>query len=535
MQTQQKKYIFVTGGVASGLGKGVTAASLGRLLKARRYNVTISKFDPYFNIDPGTMSPYQHGEVFVTEDGGQTDLDIGHYERFIDENLNMYSNTTAGKIYWSVLEQEREGKYGGKTVQVIPHITDEIKNHIYATGEKSGADIVMAEIGGTVGDIEGLPFLEAIRQIRYEVGHSNVLYVHVPLIPRLSRSDEMKSKPAQHSVKELLSLGIQPDIIVCRTEWDISDDMRDKLALFCNVKKECVIQNSDCDLIYEVPLMFERQKLAQIACSRLGLEEDREADLSNWQQTIDRWKKLKNGNSVKIALVGTYVELHDAYLSVSEALLHAGIGLETGVVIDWVDAEALDAQNADELLAGADGVIAPGDIGENGTEGIIAAVKYAHGKGIPMLGINLGMQCMLLQRRRAADPMGRTDESLFCNIPEGADEGTAADTARLGARRIDLQAGTLAARIYENKHIISERHRHRQIFDNSYRAKLEATGIVFSGTSGDIVEVIELPQDGNQFAHPFFVGVQFHPEFKSRPNRPHPIFTAFIEASVGNR
>ncbi|MCL2853054.1 MAG: CTP synthase [Defluviitaleaceae bacterium] len=530
----QTKYIFITGGVASGLGKGVTAASLGRLLKARGYGVTISKFDPYINIDPGTMSPYQHGEVFVTEDGGQTDLDIGHYERFIDENLSQFSNTTAGKIYWSVLTQERDGGYDGKTVQVIPHITDNIKNRIYDTGRTSGAQIVITEVGGTVGDIEGLPFLEAIRQVRHEVGQTNVLYVHVPLIPRLSRSDEMKTKPAQHSVKELLSLGIQPDIIVCRTEKPLSEDMRDKLALFCNVKRECVIQNIDCELIYELPLLFEKEGFAQIACSKLGLEAGA-ADLSDWEGIAARWRNLHK--TVNIALVGKYVELHDAYLSVTEALRHAGLGIGAHVKIDWIDAEALNSENVAATLADTHGIIVPGGFGERGVAGMIAAVGYARANAIPTLGICLGMQCMLIEfARQAAGLQGASSSELdteahirlFCEIPEDAGRSIAGGAMRLGAQPIILEEGSLAAQIYGGRSI-SERHRHKYMFEIAFRAQLEAVGMVFSGISADgvIVEMIELPRG----AHPFFVGVQFHPEFKSRPNRPHPLFSEFIRTS----
>jgi len=533
----QTKYIFITGGVASGLGKGVTAASLGRLLKARGYGVTINKFDPYINIDPGTMSPYQHGEVFVTEDGGQTDLDIGHYERFIDENLSRNSNTTAGKVYWSVLEQERDGFYDGKTVQVIPHITDNIKNRIYTTGTKSGAQIVITEIGGTVGDIESLPFLEAIRQIQHEVGQTNVLYVHVPLIPRLSRSDEMKTKPAQHSVKQLLALGIQPDIIVCRTERALSDDMRDKLALFCNVKRECIIQNIDCELIYEVPLLFEKEKFARIACSKLGLKAGK-ADLADWKAIMRRWRKIRK--SVNISLVGKYVGLHDAYLSVTEALLHAGLGCGAHVKIDWVDAESLTPENAADTLASADGIIVPGGFGERGVAGMIAAVGYARERGVPTFGICLGMQCMMIEfaRKSAGLPDASSTETdasaatqLFCVIPESAGNTVAGGAMRLGTHPMNLGKGTVASDIYEGD-TASERHRHKYMFDSAFRAPLETAGLVFSGISADkvVVEVVELPRS----AHPFYVGVQFHPEFKSRPNRPHPMFAAFVKASSEN-
>ena len=529
----QTKYIFITGGVASGLGKGVTAASLGRLLKARGYSVTISKFDPYINIDPGTMSPYQHGEVFVTEDGGQTDLDIGHYERFVDENLSKFSNTTAGKIYWSVLMREREGDYGGKTVQVIPHITDNIKQRIYDAAEASGAQIVITEIGGTVGDIESLPFLEAIRQVQHEVGSRNVLYVHVPLIPRLSRSDEMKTKPAQHSVKELLSLGIQPDIIVCRTERALPDEMREKLALFCNVKRECVIQNIDCDLLYEVPLLFERERLAQIACAKLELPEGK-ADLAEWVQLVERWRNINK--TVKIALVGKYVELHDAYLSVVEALHHAGLGAGAQVEIDWISAEELTTKDAAKVLAKADGIIVPGGFGERGVEGIIEAAGYARKKKVPVFGICLGMQCMATEFARSKAKLKDVNSAeinpnaaslLFEVMSDNGDNPMSGDTIRLGAYPVKLAEGSFAAEIY-GKDTISERHRHRYAFNNAFRAKLETAGMVFSGISseGDIVEVVELPRED----HPFFVGVQFHPEFKSRPNRPHPLFGAFVKA-----
>jgi len=528
----QTKYIFITGGVASGLGKGVTAASLGRLLKARGYSVTISKFDPYINIDPGTMSPYQHGEVFVTDDGGQTDLDIGHYERFIDENLSKFSNTTAGKIYWSVLMQEREGVYGGKTVQVIPHITDNIKQRIYTAAEASGAQIVITEIGGTVGDIESLPFLEAIRQVQHEVGSRNVLYVHVPLIPRLSRSDEMKTKPAQHSVKELLSLGIQPDIIVCRTERALPDEMREKLALFCNVKRECVIQNIDCDLLYEVPLLFERERLAQIACAKLELPEGT-ADLAEWENLVERWRKIDK--TIKIALVGKYTELHDAYLSVVEALYHAGLGVGVHVEVDWISSERFDTEDAASVLAGVDGIIVPGGFGERGVEGIVEAAGYARKNNVPVFGICLGMQCMTIEFARSKAGLSDANsaeispnaESLLFKIMANADNPMSDDTIRLGAYNVDLAEGSIAADMYGKK-TISERHRHRYAFNNAFRTELEAAGMVFSGISseGNITEVIELPRS----EHPFFVGVQYHPEFKSRPNRPHPLFGAFVKA-----
>ncbi|MCL2618369.1 MAG: CTP synthase [Defluviitaleaceae bacterium] len=527
----QTKYIFITGGVASGLGKGVTAASHGRLLKARGYTVTINKFDPYINIDPGTMSPYQHGEVFVTDDGGQTDLDIGHYERFIDESLSINSNTTAGKIYWSVLTQERDGFYNGKTVQVIPHITDSIQSRIFKAAETSGAQIVITEVGGTVGDIESLPFLEAIRQFRHEAGHDNVLYVHVPLIPRLSRSDELKTKPAQHSVKQLLSLGIQPDIIVCRTERPLSDDMRDKLALFCNVRRECVIQNIDCELIYEVPLLFEKEGFAKVACAKLGIA-DTPPDLAAWEGIIENWRKISK--TVNIALVGKYVELHDAYLSVTESLLHAGLACGTHINISWIDAESITPENAAEILCEAHGMIVPGGFGERGVDGMIAAVGHARRHNLPTFGICLGMQCMLIEFARSAAGLhdaASTETApgeathLFSEIPQDTGSTIAGGAMRLGAHPINLGEGTAAAHVYSAASV-SERHRHKYRFDTTYRAKLEAAGMVFSGISADgaVVEIAELPHG----AHPFFLGVQFHPEFKSRPNRPHPLFNAFI-------
>ncbi len=527
------KYIFVTGGVVSGLGKGITAASLGRLLKARGYKVTIQKFDPYINLDPGTMSPYQHGEVFVTEDGAETDLDLGHYERFIDENLNINSNTTTGKIYWSVLNKERKGEYLGATVQVIPHITNEIKERVYRASKVSNSDIVITEVGGTVGDIESHPFLEAIRQVSREVGKENCLYIHVTLMPYLSKGGEMKSKPTQHSVKELLSIGIQPDILVCRTEHEMSKEVKAKLALFCNVEDDCIIQNLDADSLYELPLMLEKEKLADVALRKLGLE-NREPDLSDWTEMVERERNMTK--EVNIALVGKYVELHDAYLSVVEALHHAGIYNSANVNIQWINAEHLTEENAAETFKDTNGILVPGGFGDRGLEGKITAIKYARENKIPFFGICLGMQCAVIEYAR--DVLGYADaftsevkpdttHPVIDLMPEQKDIEDLGGTMRLGAYPCKVLKDSFAYKAY-GEELVYERHRHRYEFNNQYRDEIQKAGMSITGISPNekLVEIVEVHD------HPWFVGVQFHPEFKSRPNRPHPLFRDFVGAAV---
>lgn len=525
------KYIFVTGGVVSGLGKGITAACLGRLLKARGKRVTIQKFDPYINIDPGTMSPFQHGEVFVTDDGSETDLDLGHYERFIDEKLNKYSNITTGKVYWSVLNKERKGDYLGATVQVIPHITNMIKENVYRAGEDS--DVVITEIGGTVGDIESLPFLESIRQVATDVGRENVLYIHVTLIPYLAKSGEMKTKPTQHSVKELLSIGIQPDIIVCRTEQPISEDMKYKMALFCNVDKDCVIQNLDAETLYQVPLMLEEEGLAKIVCRKLRMECS-EPDLSEWEAMVE--KERNRDKKVKIALVGKYVELHDAYLSIVESLHHAGIHHGSEIEINWINAEDVTRENAAEILKDAQGILVPGGFGDRGVEGKIEAVRYARENKVPYFGICLGMQCVVIEYARnvagleGAHSAELNPETPYPVIDIMADQKNLEDmggTMRLGTYPCVLNEESNAYEAYKQKQI-DERHRHRYEYNNEYREVLTNSGLKITGTSPDgrLVEIVEIED------HPWFVGAQFHPEFLSRPNRPHPLFTDFVGAAL---
>lgn len=530
----QTKYIFVTGGVVSGLGKGITAASLGRLLKARGYKVTIQKFDPYINIDPGTMSPYQHGEVFVTEDGAETDLDLGHYERFIDENLTKYSNITTGKIYWSVLNKERKGEYLGATVQVIPHITNTIKERVYRVGKANQSDVVFTEIGGTVGDIESLPFLEAIRQVASEVGRENVLYIHVTLIPYLRVSKEMKTKPTQHSVKELRSIGIQPDVLVCRTEEELTTEMAEKMALFCNVDKDCVIQNLDAPTLYEVPLMLEAEGLADITCRKLNLE-NHTPDLSEWTAMVEREKGIGQ-KMTRIALVGKYVELHDAYISVVESLKHAGIHHEVNVDIKWINSEHLDHTNSDEAFADVDGILVPGGFGDRGIEGKIIAVKYARTHKKPFFGICLGMQCVVIEYARnvlglegahSSELNPETRYPVIDIMPEQKDIDELGGTMRLGAYPCKVSEGSKASQAY-GEALIYERHRHRYEYNNEFREQLTTAGLKITGVSPDerLVEMVEIED------HPWFVGVQFHPEFKSRPNRSHPLFRDFIGATL---
>lgn len=531
------KYIFVTGGVVSSLGKGITAASLGRLLKNRGYKVTIQKFDPYINIDPGTMSPYQHGEVFVTDDGAETDLDLGHYERFIDENLSKASNVTTGKIYQSVINKERKGEYLGSTIQVIPHITNEIKDRVLRVGKNDNADIVITEIGGTVGDIESLPFLEAIRQVKKDVPNRNdVIYVHVTLVPYIAAAGELKTKPTQHSVKELRSIGIQPDIIVCRTVEKLSDEMKKKIGMFCDVEPEAVINNLTADSIYEVPLLMEQEGLDHIALKKLGLE-DRPVDMEDWKAMVERMTTAKK--EVQIALVGKYVRLHDAYLSVAEALSHAGYAMGAKVNIRWINSEILEEEkpDLDEVFAGVDGIVVPGGFGYRGVEGKIDAIRYARENKIPFLGLCLGMQCAVIEFARNVCHMEQANSSEFIPdgkypvidlMPDQEDVTEKGGTMRLGIYPCKLKEGTKARDLYENQEIVYERHRHRYEVSNEFRPQMEAAGLVISGTSPDdrLVEIIELKD------HPYFAATQAHPEFKSRPNRPHPLFNGFIEAAV---
>lgn len=533
------KYIFVTGGVVSSLGKGITAASLGRLLKNRGYKVTIQKFDPYINIDPGTMSPYQHGEVFVTDDGAETDLDLGHYERFIDMNLSKASNVTTGKIYQSVINKERKGEYLGSTIQVIPHITNEIKDRVLRVGREDNADIVITEIGGTVGDIESQPFLEAIRQVRKDVPHRNdVLYIHVTLVPYIHAAGELKTKPTQHSVKELRSVGIQPDIIVCRTEQEISDDMKKKIGLFCDVDPDAVISNMTCSTIYEVPLLLQEEGLDRIALQKLGLE-DKPCDMKEWRAMVDRIHSAEK--EVHIALVGKYVELHDAYLSVAEALSHAGFAHGTQVKIHWVNSEELEQHldQLDDVFGQVDGIIVPGGFGSRGVEGKIAAIQYAREKGVPFLGLCLGMQCAVIEFARHVCGMTDANSSEFdpdCSYPvidlmaDQEDITEKGGTMRLGLYPCKLTPGTKARAVYGNEEIVYERHRHRYEVNNQFRDAMAAKGLVFSGTSPDnrLVEMIEIKD------HPFFIATQAHPEFKSRPTRPHPLFDGFVTAAIAH-
>ncbi|MDQ2087515.1 CTP synthase [Herbivorax sp. ANBcel31] len=528
------KYIFVTGGVVSGLGKGITAASLGRLLKARGLKVTIQKFDPYINVDPGTMSPYQHGEVFVTDDGAETDLDVGHYERFIDENLSKHSNVATGKIYWSVITKERKGDYLGGTVQVIPHITNEIKERMYRVGKTNKTDVVITEIGGTVGDIESLPFLEAIRQVATEVGRENVMYIHVTLVPYLTKPGELKTKPTQHSVKELRSIGIQPDVIVCRTEKELTQDMKDKIGLFCNIPSEGVIQNLDADGLYEVPLMLEEEGLATSVCQRLKLV-CYEPDLSEWHQMVSRQKNLSK--SVTVALVGKYVELSDAYISVVEALKHGGIANDSDVSIKWVDSEQVGDSNVEDFLKEVDAVLVPGGFGDRGIEGKIAAARYARENKKPFLGICLGMQMAVVEFARNVAGLKGANSFEFDSdtvypvidlMPEQKDIDEKGGTMRLGLYPCKIAEDSKVYDIY-SEDLIYERHRHRYEFNNEYRDILTSKGLELTGLSPSerLVEIIEIKN------HPWFIGVQFHPEFKSRPNRSHPLFKDFIRAALG--
>lgn len=530
----KQKYIFITGGVVSGLGKGITAASLGRLLKSRGLKVTAQKLDPYLNVDPGTMNPVQHGEVFVTDDGAETDLDLGHYERFIDESLSQNSNLTSGRVYWKVISDERKGVYGGQTIQIIPHVTNEIKRYISRNAE-TGADVCLVEIGGTIGDIESQPFLEAIRQFAVEYGRENCVFIHVTLVPYLAASDELKSKPTQHSVKEMLALGIQPDIIVCRTEHPLTDDIKNKIALFCNVSKECVIENNNCDILYAVPMMLKEQKMDEVVMKKLGIDAPNQ-DLSDWEEMLYALRNPKQ--TVKIALVGKYVELHDSYISVNEALKHGGISTMSAVDIHWIDSESLEADdvNLDEILGDMDGILVPGGFGSRGIEGKILAANYARTHGIPYLGICLGMQIAIIEFARnvlnmqganSAEINPETPFPLIDILPEKKNISDLGGTLRLGQYPCILNEKSKSYQLYGEKEIF-ERHRHRYEVNNDYRDSLLQGGMIFAGTSPDnhIVEMIELPD------HPWFVACQFHPEFKSRPNKPHPLFRGFVTAAA---
>ena len=526
------KYIFVTGGVVSGLGKGITAASLGRLLKARGLKVAAQKLDPYINVDPGTMSPYQHGEVYVTEDGAETDLDLGHYERFIDEDLNKYSNLTTGKVYWNVLNKERRGEYLGSTVQVIPHVTNEIKEFVYNVGKHSDADVVITEIGGTIGDIESQPFIEAARQVSLEVGRENSLFIHVTLVPYLHASEEHKTKPTQHSVKELQGMGVNPNIIILRCDEPLEDAIFDKIALFCNVKRDCVIENVTLPNLYEAPLMLEKSNFSSVVCRELGLKA-KSPDLSDWTAMVERIKARPH--TVHIGLVGKYVALHDAYLSVAEAMRHAGYSLNTHIKIHWIDSETVTDENAGEILSGLDGIIVPGGFGSRGIEGMIAAARCAREQKIPYFGICLGMQIAVIEYARHVVGIADADSGEFapdCRhkvidfMPGQSDEIDKGGTLRLGAYPCVIAPETTMERCY-GKREISERHRHRYEFNNDYRDAMQKAGLTLSGISPDgrLVETVELTE------RPFHVGVQYHPEFKSRPNKPHPLFLGFIGAA----
>ena len=527
------KYIFVTGGVVSGLGKGITAASLGRLLKARGLKVAAQKLDPYINVDPGTMSPYQHGEVYVTEDGAETDLDLGHYERFIDEDLNKYSNLTTGKVYWNVLNKERRGEYLGETVQVIPHVTNEIKEFIYAVGKKTGADVVITEIGGTTGDIESQPFLEAIRQVGLEQGRGNSLFIHVTLVPYLHGSGEHKSKPTQHSVKELQGMGIHPDLIVLRCNEPLEESILHKIAMFCNVRPDCVFENRTLPVLYEAPLMLEKQNISSVVCRELGIEAP-EPNLAEWAEMVERVRAPKK--KVTIGLVGKYTELHDAYLSVAEALRHAGCALGAEVDIRWIDSEKVTDETAEDLLSPCAGILVPGGFGARGIEGMITAARYARENGVPYLGLCLGMQIAVIEFARhvcgfADANSGEFDpdsaHKVIDFLPDQSDETAKGGTLRLGAYPCRIAPGTKMEECYKTG-LISERHRHRYEFNNEFRDALQSSGLVISGTSPDesLVETVEVGD------HPFFVGVQYHPEFKSRPNKPHPLFLGFVGAAI---
>ena len=530
---KKPKYIFITGGVVSGLGKGITAASLGRLLKSRGLKVTAQKLDPYLNVDPGTMNPVQHGEVFVTDDGAETDLDLGHYERFIDESLSQNSNLTSGRVYWKVISDERKGVYGGQTIQIIPHITNEIKKYI-RRNEDTGADVCLVEIGGTIGDIESQPFLEAIRQFACDYGRENCVFIHVTLVPYLAASDELKSKPTQHSVKEMLSIGIQPDIIVCRTEHPLTEEIKRKISLFCNVGEDCVIENNNCDILYAVPMMLKEQKMDEVVLRKLGIDAPNQ-DLSDWEEMLFALRNPKQ--TVKIAMVGKYVELHDSYISVNEALKHGGIATRSAVDIDWIDSESLEADGVDldEVFKGVDGILVPGGFGSRGIEGKILACNYARTHNIPYLGICLGMQIAIIEFARnvlgldganSAEIDSETRYPVIDFLPEKKNLTDLGGTLRLGKYPCVLNPESKSYELYGADEIW-ERHRHRYEVNNKFRDALLSHGMIFAGTSPNnhIVEMIEIPE------HPWFVACQFHPEFKSRPNKPHPLFRGFVTAS----
>ena len=530
---KKPKYIFITGGVVSGLGKGITAASLGRLLKSRGLKVTAQKLDPYLNVDPGTMNPVQHGEVFVTDDGAETDLDLGHYERFIDESLSQNSNLTSGRVYWKVISDERKGVYGGQTIQIIPHITNEIKNYI-RRNEDTGADVCLVEIGGTIGDIESQPFLEAIRQFACDYGRENCMFIHVTLVPYLAASDELKSKPTQHSVKEMLSIGIQPDIIVCRTEHPLTEEIKRKISLFCNVGEDCVIENNNCDILYAVPMMLKEQKMDEVVLRKLGIDAPNQ-DLSDWEDMLFALRNPKQ--TVKIAMVGKYVELHDSYISVNEALKHGGIATRSAVDIDWIDSERLEADgvDVDEVFKGVDGILVPGGFGSRGIKGKILACNYARTHNIPYLGICLGMQIAIIEFARnvlgldganSAEIDSETRYPVIDFLPEKKNLTDLGGTLRLGKYPCALNPESKSYELYGADEIW-ERHRHRYEVNNKFRDALLSHGMIFAGTSPNnhIVEMIEIPE------HPWFVACQFHPEFKSRPNKPHPLFRGFVTAS----
>ena len=530
---KRTKYIFVTGGVVSGLGKGITAASLGRLLKARGLKVAAQKLDPYINVDPGTMSPYQHGEVYVTEDGAETDLDLGHYERFIDENLNKYSNLTTGKVYWNVLNKERRGEYLGSTVQVIPHVTNEIKDFVYSVAKKTDADVVITEIGGTIGDIESQPFLEAVRQISLEVGKENSLFIHVTLVPFLRGSDEHKSKPTQHSVKELQGMGVKPDIIILRCDEPLEESIFKKISMFCNVKPDCVIENITLPILYEAPIMLEKSNFSSIVCRELGIDAP-EIDMTERNEMLERIHN--RSKTVTIGLVGKYVQLHDAYLSVAEALRHAGYVHGTRVSIKWIDSETVTEENVGEILSDCSGVIVPGGFGNRGIEGKVITANYCRVNNLPYLGICLGMQTAVIAFARYVAGMSDANSGEFDVdsthkvidfLPDQSDEVAKGGTLRLGAYPCKVKPGTQMDRAY-GKEEISERHRHRYEFNNDYRKALTDAGLVVSGTSPDdyIVETVEIPEND------FYIGVQFHPEFKSRPNKAHPLFLGLVGAAL---
>ena len=529
-----KKYIFVTGGVVSGLGKGITAASLGRLLKSRGLKVAAQKFDPYINIDPGTMSPYQHGEVFVTDDGAETDLDLGHYERFIDENLNKFSNITTGKVYWNVLNKERRGEYLGETVQVIPHITNEIKNQVYKVGKITNSDIIITEIGGTVGDIESLPFLEAIRQVSLEVGRENCLFIHVTLVPYIQGSEELKSKPTQHSVKELQSIGIAPNMVICRCDIPLNESIKNKIALFCNVKEDCVIENSTVPVLYEAPLMLEKSNFSEIVCRELGIK-NTTCKLDEWTQLVNKIKAAEQ--EITIGIVGKYVKLHDAYISVAESLRHAGYDAGVKVEIEWIDSEEITRDNVAEILKNCKGIVVPGGFGNRGVEGKIEAVRYARETNLPFLGICLGMQVTVIEFARNVLGLKDANSREFDDITENpvidimSDQVDIEDlggTMRLGAYPCHVKKDTKLFEVY-NEELVSERHRHRFEFNNKYREMFLENGMDLSGISPDgrLVEAVEIKEND------FFVGVQYHPEFLSRPNRPHPLFLGLVKAAKG--